>query len=105
MSYLIYDGDCPVCSRYAEFAALKRKMPDLELIDARTNFDHPAVRMVRAKGLVLDDGMAYVDGEDVVYGGDVMRKLDHHSLAGHYKLLKFGRAVLLRLLGRKKMGF
>lgn len=105
MSYLIYDGECPVCSRYAEFVKLKRSLPDLQLLDARENRDHEAVQTVIAAGYVLDEGMAFVDGHKIIYGDDVMRKLEHHAMARHYSLLKKGRSLLLRLLGRRKMGY
>lgn len=81
------------------------KFPNLSLIDARSNPNHPAVQQVLAKRLILDDGIVFVDGETELYGGDVMRKLEHHALARHHSFLEAGGSLLLRLLGQKKMGF
>ena len=34
MRYLIYDGECPFCARYVDFLNLKKRFPDIELLDA-----------------------------------------------------------------------
>src|SRR5262245_61342199 len=54
-SYLLYDGECPVCSAYVAMARLRQLYPDLRIIDARTE---PAlVAELRSKGYEINDGM------------------------------------------------
>ena len=101
---LVYDGDCPFCASYAGLKRLRERYPDLELVNARDKPLHPAVTEVRRRGLKIDDGMALVDGDQVYYGASAMRRF--HSMPDRlYFLLRLGRNVTLRLLGRRKLGF
>ena len=60
---LIYDGECPFCSRYARYVRLKGTVGNLFLVNARDG-DHEAVRDVIARGFDLDQGMVVViDGQ------------------------------------------
>ena len=113
-TFLIYDGECPFCSRYADFAVAKQRVPDLQMLDARGNRDHPAVQAVHAKGLVLDEGMALVfaDGR-VLHGPEVLPELaaprgflsSSKRANWAYPWLRGMRNTVLRVLGRKKIGF
>ncbi len=116
MRYLIYDGDCPFCARYVDFLNLKKRFPDIELLDARENEDHEAVVQVRKSGLLIDEGMAIVDGDNVVHGADAISELSQGTAHGalfsspeaasrNYNWLTKGRAAALKLLGRGKLGF
>ncbi|MEM7666506.1 MAG: DCC1-like thiol-disulfide oxidoreductase family protein [Pseudomonadota bacterium] len=116
MRYLIYDGGCPFCARYVDYLNLKRRFPDLELIDAREYPDHEAVRLVRASGKLVDDGMAIVDGDDFIHGANVIQELSQGSAHGalfksdesakrNYSMMTKGRSALLKLMGRTKLGF
>ena len=59
---LIYDGECPFCSRYADFARLSRAFPALELISARDS--RVEVSEAWQAGIDLNDNMALcVDGK------------------------------------------
>lgn len=116
MTFLVYDGDCPFCSKYVEFRRLKEIYPNLELVDARENPDHPAIAAVRAQGLLIDDGMALVDGKEVIHGADVMKRFSkgtaYYTLfksSGRaniaYSLLRQGRSLVLKMLRRDKLGY
>jgi predicted DCC family thiol-disulfide oxidoreductase YuxK len=113
MSYLIYDGECPVCSRYADYLVLRKAYPGLELLNARGNENHPAVAKVLSAGKVLDEGMAIVDGDKVIHGADVMAAVaskgsllaSESRARGVYPFLRAGRNLLLKLRGRGKLGF
>ena len=83
---LIYDGECPLCSNYAQFLKLKQSVKELTLIDARQG--GPIVEEVRSLPHDLNDGMvAVVDGR--YYVG--------HEALNELALLAEGRGVFNRV--------
>jgi predicted DCC family thiol-disulfide oxidoreductase YuxK len=115
---IVYDGHCPFCNNYVQLMALKRVAGDVELIDARSG--HPVVRRLEALGYALDDGMAAICGEKIYYGADavilisnmvgedswiarvlavLLRKPERAKVL--YPIMKYGRRITLRLLGRR----
>ena len=119
---LIYDGDCPFCSRYVRLVRLRRTIGPVELVNARS--DHPAVAAARDRGLDLDAGMVLVlDGVD--YHGDAclsrLALLSSRSdlfnritfalfrrpaiARWAYPILRAGRNATLRLLGRPRLEY
>lgn len=121
-NYLIYDGDCPFCSRYARLTRLRDTVGELRLVDAR--IPSREVDAARAAGYVLDQGMLLrLDGRDY-YGADCLQRLallssrstlfnraayallrSPSAARWAYPVLRFGRNAALRLLGRDKLGF
>lgn len=121
-NYLIYDGECPFCSRFARLAKLREAVGPLRLIDARSGA--PEVAAARGQGFVLDEGMLLrLDGRDYA-GAECLQRLallssrstlfnrlnyallrSPSAARWSYPLLRFGRNVALRLLGRPKLGF
>ena len=119
---IVYDGACPVCSAFVRMTRLRAAVGEVRLVDAREMSG--AVRRVRAAGYRLDDGMAVIL-DDRIYHGEaavtVLASLTTRSGPFNrlvrvmfrsparakliYPPLKFGRAVLLRLIGRKRLGF
>src|SRR5687767_1122672 len=72
-NFLIYDGDCPFCSRYARMTKLRQAVGGFRLIDARGSDPH--VASARSKGYVLDDGMLlHLDGH-FYHGADCLNRL------------------------------
>ncbi|MEM8788700.1 MAG: DCC1-like thiol-disulfide oxidoreductase family protein [Pseudomonadota bacterium] len=66
---ILYDGECPFCSRYVAMVRI-RETYDVRLLDART---HPeAVARHRAAGRDIDDGMIVEVGDHVHYGADAI---------------------------------
>lgn len=123
-SFLVYDGECPFCANYVELLSLRELFPDLHLIDARVHREHPAVRSLAARGMRIDDGMALVVGDAIYHGADSIHALAFrgpgHTRFGRlnniifrskarsnaiYPVLRAGRNLVLRLLGRSKLGF
>ena len=115
---IVYDGDCPFCARYVRFIRLKDTVGDVDLVDARS--DDPAVEQVRATGVNLNDGMALIDGDRIYFGDECIHRLALMSTPSGlfnrinaavfrsptlsrllYPVLKTGRAITLRLLGRR----
>ena len=121
---LIYDGECPFCANYVRLLHLRESFPQLELVNAREDPNHPAVRQLKDRGLKIDDGMALVDGDEILHGsgaihaladkgakGTFFRRLNQtlfrssRASAALYPVLRAGRNMTLRLLGRRKLGF
>jgi predicted DCC family thiol-disulfide oxidoreductase YuxK len=103
---VVYDGQCPFCSRYVELVRLKQQY-DVELVDARQNPD-----TAENYGLDLNEGMiADLDGK-VHHGADAVWLLSMLSerpgllsrrriAKALYPWLRRGRRLTLRILGRE----
>lgn len=117
---LIYDGKCPFCSRYAELLRLRESLGTLRLINARDG--GVDVDRIVAQGYDLDEGMVLVLGGQVHHGADCIHRLalmttkssrfnrlngalfrSRTASRALYPILKFGRNVTLRILGRPKL--
>lgn len=120
VKYIVYDNECPFCSAYVRMMRLRDAIGPVELVDARSG--HEIVHKLRLLGYDLDEGMAYVDGDDISYGDECVHKLALMSTSSGlfnwvnalifsnqttsrllYPILRLGRTVTLRLLGRRKM--
>lgn len=117
---LVYDGDCPFCSRYVAYMRLKESVGPIDLVDARQG--GPAVEEVRRKGYDLDEGMVLRLGDTYYHGADCVNALALLSSRSGafnrvnaaifrspalsrllYPALRFGRNCTLRLLGRRRL--
>lgn len=112
--FLLYDGECPVCSAYVAMTQMRRLYPHLKVLDARTE---PAlVADLRRQGYEINEGMVLSLGGVVHFGAeatDTMARLGRASPswwrraglsllgAAPYRWLSRGRLALLRLLGRR----
>jgi predicted DCC family thiol-disulfide oxidoreductase YuxK len=120
MNYLLYDGECPLCSRYVRMARLRDALPGFELIDARKRPDLVAEH--RSAGREINYGMILsIDGQN--HHGAVA--LNHIALLSTpsrlanrinvrlfrsplmsralYPFMVAGRNGLVRLLGRARI--
>ena len=115
--WIVYDGQCPFCTRYMLLYRIGEQVEKVHMIDARS--DHPIVAEIRGRGLQLDNGMA-VKWNGVVYHGpaamQVLATLGSEDTAFNsvnrilfsrprlarflYPMLVAGRRLTLRLLGR-----
>ncbi len=121
-NYLIYDGECPFCSRYARLTRLRETVGPLRLIDARERT--PEVEAAAEAGYNLDRGMLLsLDGR-LYHGADCLNRLAllssrstwfnrlAYALFRHerlsrlaYPVLRAGRSAALRLLNREPLGY
>jgi predicted DCC family thiol-disulfide oxidoreductase YuxK len=119
-AWLVYDGDCPFCSRYVTLVRLRKSLGRVELVNAREG--GPIVDEVRQAGLDLDDGMVLKLGERYLHGAECIHALALMTgpsdlfnrvnaalfrsprLARFlYPILRTGRNATLRLLGRERL--
>lgn len=117
---LVYDGMCPMCTSYARATRIRKQFGGLELIDARSGA--PLVKDLIKQGYDLNEGMVLLIEDKIYHGAQalevvacisgrvgIFNRLNymifrHHSLAtALYPLLRFGRNMLLRILGRSQI--
>ena len=119
--WVVYDGECPFCSRYVLLYQLRERGQRVHLVDARSS--DPIVRDIRIRDFDLDEGMVVRWRGHYYHGGGAMHLLA--TLAGDdtffdrlnrlifgrqhlaqtlYPALVRGRKVILRILGRKLIG-
>ncbi|MFQ6551555.1 thiol-disulfide oxidoreductase DCC family protein [Aestuariibius insulae] len=117
---ILYDGECPFCSRFVAMVRLREAVGPVELINARDG--GPLVDQANALGLDLDEGMVLVMDGQFHHGAEAMNRIAMLSSdstifnkfngfvfrnAGLsralYPVLRGGRNATLALLGRRKM--
>ena len=117
---LVYDAECPACDNYCRLVRIREDVGRLVIVDARE--DTPIMREITARGLDIDEGMVLKLGETLYYGSDaihmlsligsrsgVFNRVNHHLFRSRrvahalYPVLRAGRGVLLKLLGRTRI--
>lgn len=115
---VVYDGECPFCTAYVRLLRLKGAVAPVTLVDARQRPD--VIAEVKSRGLDINKGMLAIYGARIHAGGDAMTLLSLLSTpsgllngamawlfasprrsATLYPVLRSGRGLALRLLGRK----
>jgi predicted DCC family thiol-disulfide oxidoreductase YuxK len=119
-NWLLYDGECPFCSRYVVHVRLREAVGPVMLANAR---EYPAlVEEVRRLGYDVDAGMVLKLNGSYYHGADCIHALALlttsagwfnriNSLAFRsrafarfaYPMLRAGRNLTLRLLGRSRL--
>lgn len=119
-AWIVYDGECPFCSRYVAMLRLREALGPIALVNARDG--GPEVEEARAAGLDLDEGMVLkLDGR-LYHGDECIHRLALLSTPSGafnrvnaaifrsrtaskmlYPVLRTGRNAVLRLLGRSKL--
>jgi predicted DCC family thiol-disulfide oxidoreductase YuxK len=117
---IVYDGDCPFCSRYVELVKLRQTVGPVRLVNARA--DRVEAERLRSAGYDLDEGMIAKYGQRLYRGSDCMNLLALLSTDSGtfnlfnravfssptaarllYPVLRLGRNLTLRIMGRAKM--
>lgn len=71
--YLIYDGECPLCSQVAKVIKLRQAVGNMEIINARE--EHALVKEAKKQGYDLNKGIAIKYQGKSYYGKDAMHLL------------------------------
>lgn len=119
--WLLYDGECPFCSRYVQLLRLRELSPSFRLLDAR--HQPQLVACMLQQGYDVDEGMILRWGERYFHGADCIAELsrltrtdtrgqrlnravfaDARRAQRLYPWLVRGRNLVLRLLGRHPIG-
>ena len=117
---LVYDKQCPACERYCQLVRIRESVGELKLLDARDGGE--LVDRITARGWDIDQGMVLQLDQQLYYAADAIHMLSllssRNGLFNHfnywafkspllakalYPVLKFGRNLLLKFLGRTKI--
>lgn len=117
---IVYDGECPFCSRFVAWQRLRQSVGPVSLQDAREN--GALARALWAAGYDLDNGMVLIWNDQIFYGDECVHRLALLSSGSGlfnkmnawafrspgvarlvYPLMRTGRNLTLRLLGRRKL--
>jgi len=117
---IVYDGECPFCSRYIGLLRLRDAVGPVRLIDARSH--DPAVARLQQAGFDLNEGMVVEYAGRIHHGADGLNLLALLSTGSGtfnrlnaaafrsttaskllYPALRLGRNLTLRALGRRKI--
>ncbi len=116
--WLIYDGECPLCSFASKRVKIQQSAGTIHLLNARE--DHPLNRSLHEKGLDYHQGMIVKMDDNLYQGAKAMQVLAMLSTKSDlfnkmnamifrssflsallYPILKGVRAILLWILGKK----
>ena len=117
---VIYDGECPFCSNFAQRLRLIESVGEILLVDARSNA--AAVDRLTAAGHDINEGMVVIHRDQIHHGDDAMHVLALLSTRSDlfnrfnawifaspgrakwlYPVFRGCRNAALRLLGRSKI--
>jgi predicted DCC family thiol-disulfide oxidoreductase YuxK len=115
-SYLLYDGECPLCSRYVKMTRLRETLPGFKLVDARERPDLVAEH--RKSGREINAGMILAVEGKFYHGADALNGIALLSTPSRwtnrfnaalfrskklsriaYPCMVRGRNLLLRIMG------
>src|SRR5688572_4535566 len=119
-NWLLYDGDCPFCSRYVAYVRLREAAGPVTLADARSHPELLAEALQHAYD--LDEGMLlkldgrYYHGADCINAlallttpSGIFNRLNRALFRSKavsrlaYPVLRAGRNLALKLLGREQI--
>lgn len=117
---IIYDGECPFCSAYAQMLRLKETFGAVRLINARS--EDPVVKDVLARGMDIDKGIivewqgAFLQADEALHflalastPSTFLNRINQWIFRSPrltkwiYPFLYKGRSLALFLLGRKRL--
>ncbi|WP_366523228.1 DCC1-like thiol-disulfide oxidoreductase family protein [uncultured Tateyamaria sp.] len=118
---IIYDGECPFCSRYVMMTRLRDTVGRVRLVDARSN--DPVVSKIKELGFDLNEGMVARYRGQNYFGADCIHLLsilssksgtlnrlsstlfsNRYIATISYPVLRAGRNATLRIMGSRPIG-
>lgn len=117
---IVYDGDCPFCSKYVRLIQLRKTVGHVELMNARGNTE--IQQKLKELSIDVNQGMVLIDGEDIYFAEDCVHRLALLSTSSTlfnrinklvfrykvlskilYPIMKTGRNFVLFILRRKQI--
>jgi predicted DCC family thiol-disulfide oxidoreductase YuxK len=71
--WLVYDGDCPLCTMVAQKIEIEKTTGRLALLNARQAENHPILVEIKRRQLDLDQGIVFVYNNVFYNGHDAMK--------------------------------
>ena len=118
--WLVYDEECPFCSSYVKYVRLQENFGKLNLVDARKG--GVLVESIKKQGYDLNEGMVLKFQDRYYHGADCINMLALMSTRSGlfnrvnavifknatvsnilYPVLRAGRNLTLKILGKKKL--
>ena len=118
--WLVYDEECPFCSSYVKYVRLQENFGKLNLVDARKGGE--LVESIKKQGYDLNEGMVLKFQDRYYHGADCINMLALMSTRVDffnrvnavifknatvsnmlYPVLRAGRNLTLKILGKKKL--
>ncbi len=79
--WLVYDGDCPICTRAADALRIKQEFGSLSVLNARETTDDPLIDEINKRGLDLDEGMVVYVHDQFYHGKDALKFMAKYGQA------------------------
>jgi predicted DCC family thiol-disulfide oxidoreductase YuxK len=117
---LVYDKECPLCNAYCQVVRIRETVGNLRIVDAREST--AVMQEITNMGLDIDQGMVLKMDDQLYYGTDAIHALalissrsglfnrmnywifrSKHASQILYPLMREGRNLLLKILGRTKI--
>ena len=117
---IIYDGECPFCSKYVRLIQLKNTVGYVELINARE--DNAMQKKLKEMSIDINQGMVLIDNKDIYFAEECVHRLAllstsstlfnrfnkfvfKHKILSKilYPIMKTGRNFVLFILRRKQI--
>ena len=97
---IVYDKQCPACSKYCELVQSYAYAESVSLIDARAKSDLMAE--ITRRGLDIDEGMVVAVGDELHYGAQGIHALatldNRRGLFNRANRILFGNRHLVHVL-------
>ncbi len=88
-NFLLYDGDCPVCSAYVAMSRLRQLYPDLRVLSARE--EPELVAALRQAGYEINEGMVLSLDRKLYFGAEATRMI---AVLGRASSSRWRKALL-----------
>lgn len=117
---IVYDGECPFCSKYVRLVQLKNSVGKVELINART--DLSIQQELKNLSIDVNQGMVLINGKEIYFAEDCIHRLAllstsstifnrinkfvfKHKILSKvlYPIMRSGRNFILFILRRKQI--
>ena len=70
---IIYDKQCPACSLYCSLLKIREEFGDVNLVDARGDYQYQ--KEIRRRGWSLDEGFVVALDKELYFGSDAIHML------------------------------